>query len=99
MRIRQLAVFLFALSMLPAFARSARAAGTCRALIVAGDPGPDAYAADRYHDWAFRWQKTLEDVYGYKADNIRVLWSPARVGGPVVEGKTNPTPKPELMKV
>jgi len=67
-------------------------AGECRALIVAGDPGPEPHSAARFHDWASRWAKLLTGVYGFKPESIRVLRSPARPANGQV-------PRPELAKV
>jgi hypothetical protein len=54
------------------------AAGECRALIICGDPGPGPDAAARFENWTTRWVKLLGGVYGFKAENIRVMRSAGR---------------------
>lgn len=63
------------------------AAGEARALIVSGDPGHEADSSARFADWITRWRKLLTESYGFKAEHVRVLRSPARSA----EGKTTET--------
>ncbi|MBI3831727.1 MAG: caspase family protein [Planctomycetes bacterium] len=63
------------------------AAGEARALIVCGDPGHEGDSSGRFADWTTRWRKLLAETYGFKAENVRVLRSPARNA----EGKATET--------